>query len=39
MFCECGVVIFVVVVVDGVGVAVAVGGVGGDCVELVLYII
>ena len=39
MFCECGVVIFVVVDVDGVGVGVAVGGVGGDRVELVLYII
>ena len=31
MFCECGVVVFVVsVVVGGVAVAVAVGGVGGD---------
>ena len=31
MFCECGVVVFVVsVVVGGVGVGVAVGGVGGD---------
>ena len=40
MFCECGVVVFVVsVVVGGVAVAVAVGGVGGDRVELVLYII
>ena len=40
MFCECGVVVFVVsVVVGGVAVGVAVGGVGGDRVELVLYII
>ena len=40
MFCECGVVVFVVsVVVGGVTVGVAVGGVGGDRVELVLYII
>ena len=38
MFCECGVVVFVVsVVVGGVAVGVAVGG--GDRVELVLYII
>ena len=40
MFCECGVVVFVVsFVVVGVAVGVAVGGVGGDRVELVLYII